>query len=152
MFREFPKPESRFSNPSFNFAVEDVQFLRYSCTKWNNFKSFQKLKDLVSTQHVMNDLGERGIKILEDYKNILTENSEQPQRIIHWRKIDVILRRPPQLALLHENRTSNNIQMILTLRIYLLRVTFTICSLTQGIRFNWDTSSPTPVDKIYYLG
>ena len=59
---------------SFNFAVEDVQFLRYSCTKLNNFKSFQKFKDLVSTLHVTNDLGERGIKILEDinrkYKRI----------------------------------------------------------------------------------
>ena len=36
----------------FNFAVEDVQFLRYSYTKWNHFKSIRKLKDLVSTLHV----------------------------------------------------------------------------------------------------
>ena len=28
----------------FSFAVEDVQFLRYSCTKWNNFKSFRKFR------------------------------------------------------------------------------------------------------------
>ena len=45
----------------------------------NNVKSFQKFKDLVSALHVTNDLRERGIKILEDYKNILTENSEQGQ-------------------------------------------------------------------------
>ena len=68
----------------FNFAVEDVQFLLYSCTKWNTFKSFRKFKYLVSTLHVTNDLGERGIKIFEAYKNISIENLEQRQMILHY--------------------------------------------------------------------
>ena len=53
----------------FNFAVQDVRLLRYSCTKWINFKIFRKFKDLVSTLHVTNDLGEaaRFLKITKTY-------------------------------------------------------------------------------------
>jgi len=67
----------------FKFSVDDVQFLRYSSAKWDDFESFRKFKGLVSTLHVTNDLAERGIKILEDYKEILTEDAEQRQLILH---------------------------------------------------------------------
>ena len=51
----------------FKFLVEEVQFLQYLRKKWNNFESFHKLKGLVSTLHVTNDLAERGIKVMQDY-------------------------------------------------------------------------------------
>ena len=46
----------------FKFSV-DVQFLRYSRKRWNDFESFRKLKRLVSTLHVTNGLAEKGIKV-----------------------------------------------------------------------------------------
>ena len=47
-------------------------------------QKFSKIQGLGFKElHVTNDLGERGIKILEDYKNILTENSKQRQMILH---------------------------------------------------------------------
>ena len=56
----------------FNFSVEDAQFLRYSCKRWNDFESFREFKELVSILHVINDLTERGIKVLQNYNDILT--------------------------------------------------------------------------------
>ena len=71
---------------SFKFSVEDVQFLWYSCKRWNDFESFWKFKRLVSTLHgvfVTNDLAERGIKVLQDYKDTLTEDSKHKEMILY---------------------------------------------------------------------
>jgi len=65
------------------FTHDDIKFLEYSCSKWTDFESFRKFKEVVSTLHVTNDLAERGIKILEDYKDILTEDSDHRQMILH---------------------------------------------------------------------
>ena len=45
--------------------------------------SFRKLKGLVLTIHVTNDLAERGIKTLQDYKEILTEDTKHREIILH---------------------------------------------------------------------
>ena len=67
----------------FKFSVENVQFLRYSCKRWNDFENFRKFKGLVLTLLVTNDLAERGIKVLQDYKDILTKDSKHREMILH---------------------------------------------------------------------
>ena len=42
----------------FKCTVDDIKFLQYLITRWSNFESFRKLKGLVSTIHVTNDLAE----------------------------------------------------------------------------------------------
>ena len=74
------KDLSLYSNAS-NLLL--MIFLLYSSTRWSNFESFRKLKELVSTLHVTNDLAERGIKILQDYKQILTEDSKHREITLH---------------------------------------------------------------------
>ena len=68
----------------FKFLVEDVQLLQSSCKRWNDFESFCKVKGLISTLHVTNDLAERSIKVLQDYKDILTEDSKHSEMILHY--------------------------------------------------------------------
>ena len=65
------------------FSVQDVQFLWYSCKRWSDFESFRNFKGLVSILHVTNDLAERSIKVLQDYKDILTEDSKHRKMILH---------------------------------------------------------------------
>ena len=67
----------------FGFAVKDFQFLLFIHEMEQ--LSFRKFKNLVSTLHVTNDLGERSITILEGYQylRVLTKNSEQRQMILH---------------------------------------------------------------------
>ena len=54
------------------FFIKDVQFSRYSASK--RFQAFSFLKELLK---VVNDAAERGIRLLEEYKEILTENCER---------------------------------------------------------------------------
>ena len=51
------------------FTVEDMQLLRYSCTKWPQYESYLQLERTVSLK-VVNDAAERGIRLLEEYKDI----------------------------------------------------------------------------------
>ena len=67
----------------FKFTVDDIPFHQYSSTGWSDFESFRKLKRLVSTLHVTNDLAERSIKILQDYKEILTEDLKHREITLH---------------------------------------------------------------------
>lgn len=64
------------------FTMEDIQFLRYSSEKWLTFPSYQRLDKVVKNLKVVNDVAERGVKIMEDYKNILTQDSEQRNLIL----------------------------------------------------------------------
>ena len=52
----------------FRFKVEDIQFFRYSCTRWNEFETFRKLKELVTSLHETNDLAKRGIRFWKTTK------------------------------------------------------------------------------------
>ena len=56
------------------FTVEDIQFLRYSCTKSSQYESYLRLEGTVSSLKVVNDAAERGIRLLEEYKDILTKD------------------------------------------------------------------------------
>ena len=64
------------------FTVEDIQLLRYSCTKWPQYESYLRLERTVSSLKVVNDAAERGIRLLEEYKDIFTEDVEQRNLIM----------------------------------------------------------------------
>ena len=55
------------------FSIEDVQFTRYSAIKWSEFSSFQLLERTIQSLKVVNNAGERSIRLLEECKNILSK-------------------------------------------------------------------------------
>ena len=65
------------------FSIDDVQFLRRAHNQWFKYDSFKRLEQLVMNMKVTNDTAERGIKILEDYKDVLTTDNEQRNVILH---------------------------------------------------------------------
>ena len=67
----------------FKFSIDDVQFLRPAHNQWFKYDSFKRLEQLVMNMKVTNDTAERGIKILEDYKDVLTTDNEQRHVILH---------------------------------------------------------------------
>ena len=67
----------------FRFTIDDVQFLRRAQSQWCKSDSYQRLERLVFNIKVTNDTAERGIKILEDYKDVQTTDNEQRNMILH---------------------------------------------------------------------
>ena len=67
----------------FRFTIDDVQFLRRAQRQWCKSDSYQRPERLVFNIKVTNDTAERGIKILEDYKDVLTTHNEQRNMILH---------------------------------------------------------------------
>lgn len=67
----------------FKFSIDDVQFLRRAQNQWAKFDSYKRLQQLIVNLKVTNDTAERGIKILEDFKNVLTTDNEQRNMILH---------------------------------------------------------------------
>ena len=65
-----------------NFTEDDLQFLRLSCDRWDEFPTYRRLKKVVKMLKVVNDIAERGVRCMEEYKNILTKNSEQRNLIM----------------------------------------------------------------------
>ena len=60
----------------FRFTNDDVQFLHRAQSQWCKSDSYLRLERLVFNIKVTNDTAERGIKILEDYKDVLTTDNE----------------------------------------------------------------------------
>ena len=67
----------------FRFTINDVQFLRRARSQWCKSDSYQRLERLVFNIKVTNDTAKWGIKILEDYKDVLTTDNEQRNMILH---------------------------------------------------------------------
>ena len=67
----------------FRFTIDDVQFLRRTQSQWCKSDSYQRLERLVFNIKVTYDTAERGIKILEDYKDVQTTDNEQRNMILH---------------------------------------------------------------------
>ena len=77
----------------FRFTIDDVQFLRRAQSQWCKSDSYQRLERLVFNIKVTNDTAERGIKILEDYKDVQTTDNEQ--RNIIWHCVESIRQKYP---------------------------------------------------------
>lgn len=66
-----------------NFTVDDIQFLKYSSKKWPEFESFRRFQKVVGSLKVTNDVAERGVRLMEEYKDILTHDPDQRNMILH---------------------------------------------------------------------
>ena len=67
----------------FNLSIDDLQFLSYALNRWPLFEGYKKLQKFVVSVKVTNDTAERGIKLLEDFADELTEDSEQQNIVMH---------------------------------------------------------------------
>ena len=67
----------------FNLSIDDLQSLSYALNRWPLFEGYNKLEKFVLRIKITNDTAERGIKLLEDFKDVLTEDSEQRNIVMH---------------------------------------------------------------------
>ena len=76
---DFVDTESLFMFDELGFSKE---WLDKPVNTWKNYKSFQEMETWVKTLKVTNDAAERGIKLVSDYCNILTKDSEDLQNLL----------------------------------------------------------------------
>jgi hypothetical protein len=70
------------TNEFFNRFNFDISFLQKDPSTWPLDESYQNAFDIVKKLNVVNDAAERGIKLIEDYNNLLTKNEEQKQLVL----------------------------------------------------------------------
>ena len=58
-------------------SVYDLRFLKYARNKWCQFDGWAKLSQFASGLKVASDIAERGVRLIEEYKDVLTEYEEQ---------------------------------------------------------------------------
>ena len=51
-----------------------MDFLDLDPKLWNENDQYKKSKELVNNINVVNDIAERGVKLIEDYNKLLTKN------------------------------------------------------------------------------
>ena len=83
---------SRYMFDVMNFGSE---WLTKPVSEWENHESFCEMKSFVKNLLVTNDAAERGIKLISDYDNSLTKNSEERQQLLqvvekHRRELPVV--------------------------------------------------------------
>ena len=63
-------------------SVYDLRFLKYACKKLCQFDGWTKLTQFASGLKVVNDIAERGVRLMEEYKDVLTDDEEQRKMIL----------------------------------------------------------------------
>ena len=66
----------------FNTIGMSSNSLHLSVENWPQIKSFCIAKRVVNNFKVINDVAERGVKLMEDYNKLLTNNEEQKQYLL----------------------------------------------------------------------
>ena len=66
-----------------DLSLHDVYFLTYSKIEWCDFDECKKLKMFISNPKIVNDVAERGVKQMEEFKDILTDDMEQRKMLLH---------------------------------------------------------------------
>ena len=65
-------------------SVYDVCFLKYARrSKWCQFEGWAKLNQFLNALKVINDIAGRGVRLMEEYSDVLTNNEEQRKMILH---------------------------------------------------------------------
>ena len=64
-------------------SAYDVSFLKYARSKWCEFEGWAKLNQFANGLEVVNDIAERGVRLMEEYKDVLTNDEEQRKKILH---------------------------------------------------------------------
>ena len=65
-----------------NLFLHDISFLTYSRDKWCDFDGWKKLNMFTSNLKVVNDIAEREVRLMEEFKDILTDDEEQRRRLL----------------------------------------------------------------------
>ena len=59
------------------FAILDDSFLDLAPESWNDNEQYKAAERIVRSLKVVNDSAERGVKLIQDYNEILIKNEEQ---------------------------------------------------------------------------
>ncbi|KAE9530083.1 hypothetical protein AGLY_011545 [Aphis glycines] len=70
------------SSNFFNRFGIPMDFLDLDPKLWNENDQYKKSKELVNNINVVNDIAERGVKLIEDYNKLLTKNVDQKQYLL----------------------------------------------------------------------
>ncbi|KAL4100680.1 hypothetical protein QTP88_020714 [Uroleucon formosanum] len=70
------------SSNFFNRFGIPMNFLDLDPKLWNENDQYKKSKELVNNINVVNDIAERGVKLIEDYNKLLTKNEDQKQYLL----------------------------------------------------------------------
>ncbi|KAL4120447.1 hypothetical protein QTP88_013138 [Uroleucon formosanum] len=70
------------SSNFFNRFGIPMDFLNLDPKLWNENDQYKKSKELVNNINVVNDIAERGVKLIEDYNKLLTKNEDQKQYLL----------------------------------------------------------------------
>ena len=76
---DFVDNESLFMFDAFDLKKD---WLNKPVHTWKNYESFQEMKNWVITLKVTNDLAERGVKLVSEFCDILTKDSEDLQNLL----------------------------------------------------------------------
>ena len=66
-----------------NLSLQDIRFLTYSRDKWCDFDEYKKFRMLINDLKVVYDVAERGVRLMEEFKDVLTDNEEQRRMLLH---------------------------------------------------------------------
>ena len=67
----------------FTILKTDWQWLHLSPLQWEDNPSYKEAETFVRTVKVLNDLAERGIKLITDYAHCLTKDEEMRKILLH---------------------------------------------------------------------
>ena len=59
------------------FKMDGMQSSHLSHTRWSEFSTYQRFQEVVWTLKVVNDVGERGVHLMEDYNDIPTQSEQR---------------------------------------------------------------------------
>ena len=65
-----------------NFSLHDL-FFTYSRDKWCAFNGWKKFKIFIGDLKVVNDIAERGVKLMKEFKDVLSGDEEQQKMLLH---------------------------------------------------------------------
>lgn len=82
MDQEIEKFISKGSQNFFERFALPTDFLEKDPTMWEADVSFKKCTEVVKGLKVVNDVAERGVKLMQDYNQILTKNEDEKQFIL----------------------------------------------------------------------
>ena len=66
-----------------NLSLQDIRLLTYSRDKWCEFDEYKKFKMLINDLKVVNDVAERGVRLMEEFKNVVTDDEVQRRMLLH---------------------------------------------------------------------
>lgn len=66
----------------FLIGLISKDFLDLDPKLWNLNEHYKKGKKFVYNLHIVNDVAERGVKLMEDYNKLISKNEEQKQYLL----------------------------------------------------------------------